>query len=101
MGATALEGCGPETVSQHRWTVVLLRFGKVQGRRLRRPPGVLVNFEAVSGDLTGEAARPILWCGRPRPRSAGPSASPPSSSHASVTGCETLSLPGPQGYDEA
>ena len=29
----------------------------------------MANFQAVSGNLTGEAARPTLWRGRPRPRS--------------------------------
>ena len=55
-----LEGCGRETASQHRSAVVLLRLGMTwRGVASNAHPGVLCNFQAVFGNLTGEVAR--LW----------------------------------------
>jgi hypothetical protein len=38
-------------------------------REAQAPLWSLANFQAVFANLTGEDARPTLWCGRPRPRS--------------------------------
>src|SRR6516164_5068735 len=69
----ASRGRDRETLSQHRSAVDLWRFGnELEGRRLRRP-----RYRGEDSPLLGIGEAP-----------GGASASPPSFSRASVTGCE-------------